>query len=133
MKQLVSTLVLGLLLVPAAARPQATAETLRNAKTLFFDREYEEARDAWQQVRAAGGDEAGTALYWIARCSEKLGQSARALEEYGVYLDSRPADRGLAEEAGFAYKNIDDVSKAVDDLGVSHLVARFQPLANIKG
>jgi len=40
---------------------------------------------------------------------------------------------GLAEEAGFAYKNIDDVSRAVDDLGLSRLVARFQPLANIKG
>lgn len=40
---------------------------------------------------------------------------------------------GLAEEAGFAYKNIDDVSRAVDDLGLSRLVARFRPLANIKG
>jgi len=40
---------------------------------------------------------------------------------------------GLAEEAGFAYKNIDDVSRAVDDLGLSRLVARFHPLANIKG
>ena len=94
-----STLVLGLLLVPAAARPQGTAETLRNAKTLFFDRQYEEARDAWQEVRSAGGNEAGTALYWIARCSEKLGESARALEEYGVYLDSRSTDRTLSEEA----------------------------------
>jgi tRNA-splicing ligase RtcB len=41
--------------------------------------------------------------------------------------------RGLAEEAGFAYKDIDAVSKAVHDLGISHLVARFHPLANIKG
>ncbi len=41
--------------------------------------------------------------------------------------------RGLAEEAGFAYKNIDDVSQAVHDLGISLLVARFHPLANIKG
>jgi tRNA-splicing ligase RtcB len=41
--------------------------------------------------------------------------------------------RGLAEEAGFAYKNIDEVSRAVHDLGLSSLVARFQPLANIKG
>jgi hypothetical protein len=99
MKQLVSTLVLGLLLVPAAAWPQDSAETLRNAKTLFFDRQYEEARDAWQEVRDTRGREAGTALYWIARCSEKLGESARALEEYGAYLDSRPTDRTLNEEA----------------------------------
>jgi len=41
--------------------------------------------------------------------------------------------RGLAEEAGFAYKSIDDVSRAVHDLGISRLVARFLPLANIKG
>jgi len=40
---------------------------------------------------------------------------------------------GLAEEAGFAYKDIDDVSQAVNDLGISRLVARFLPLANIKG
>ncbi|MCK5126551.1 MAG: RtcB family protein [candidate division Zixibacteria bacterium] len=41
--------------------------------------------------------------------------------------------RGLAEEAGFAYKSIDDVSQAVDAIGISHLVARFVPLGNIKG
>ncbi len=41
--------------------------------------------------------------------------------------------RGLAEEGGFAYKNIDDVSHAVDALGLSKLVARFMPLGNIKG
>jgi tRNA-splicing ligase RtcB len=41
--------------------------------------------------------------------------------------------RGLAEEAGFAYKDIDEVSRAVHDLGLSRLVARFYPLANIKG
>jgi len=40
---------------------------------------------------------------------------------------------GLAEEAGFAYKNIDEVSRAVHDLELSRLVARFQPLASIKG
>ena len=41
--------------------------------------------------------------------------------------------RGLAEEAGFAYKNIDEVSEAVNELGISHLVARYKPLAIIKG
>jgi len=40
---------------------------------------------------------------------------------------------GLAEEAGFAYKNIDEVSRAVHDLDLSRLVVRFHPLANIKG
>lgn len=41
--------------------------------------------------------------------------------------------RGLAEEAGFAYKDIDDVYRAVSDLGISRPVARFHPIANIKG
>jgi len=99
MKRLISALAVALLLTPAAARPQGEGETLRNAKTLFFDRQYEDARDAWRDVRAGGGSSAEAALYWIARCSDKLGQNARALEEYGAYLDSGPADRTLREEA----------------------------------
>ena len=82
MKLLVSALTVVVLLVPAAGWPQADAETLRNAKTLFFDRHYAEAREAWREVDSAGPGDAA-ALYWIARCSEKLGESERALEEYG--------------------------------------------------
>jgi tetratricopeptide (TPR) repeat protein len=86
--------------LPAAARGQADAEKLRAAKALYFDRQYAEAREAWQAVRAAGrGAEAQAALYWIARCSEGLGERERALAEYGEYLASRPSDRALAEEA----------------------------------
>jgi tRNA-splicing ligase RtcB (3'-phosphate/5'-hydroxy nucleic acid ligase) len=40
---------------------------------------------------------------------------------------------GLAEEAGIAYKNIDDVVEAVDSLGISKKVAKMIPLGNIKG
>jgi tRNA-splicing ligase RtcB len=40
---------------------------------------------------------------------------------------------GLAEEASFAYKDIDAVIEAVDELGISKKVARFYPLLNIKG
>jgi len=40
---------------------------------------------------------------------------------------------GLAEEAAMAYKNIDDVIDAVDELGISRKVARFYPVLNIKG
>ena len=40
---------------------------------------------------------------------------------------------GLAEEAAFAYKNIDAVINAVDASGISKKVARFRPLLNIKG
>lgn len=40
---------------------------------------------------------------------------------------------GLAEEAGFAYKDIDEVVKAVDDLGISKKVIQLSPLGSIKG
>ena len=43
--------------------------------------------------------EAETAAYWVARCSESLGEGERALREYAQFLDRRPADRALAEEA----------------------------------
>ena len=40
---------------------------------------------------------------------------------------------GLAEEAGGAYKDIDDVVSAVEAAGLSRRVARFVPVGNIKG
>ncbi|MGB7060857.1 MAG: RtcB family protein [Candidatus Zixiibacteriota bacterium] len=40
---------------------------------------------------------------------------------------------GLAEEAGLAYKNIDEVVKTVDDLGISKKVMQLKPLGCIKG
>jgi len=40
---------------------------------------------------------------------------------------------GLAEEASFAYKDIDLVVDAVDALQISKKVARFNPILNIKG
>jgi tRNA-splicing ligase RtcB len=40
---------------------------------------------------------------------------------------------GLAEEASFAYKDIDGVVEAVDAIGISKKVARFKPILNIKG
>lgn len=54
------------------------------------------------------------------------------MAERGIMVKTKSL-RGLAEEGGFAYKDIDEVSRAVHDLGISHLVARFHPLANIKG
>lgn len=97
MKRLVA-LVLGAVLLPAAAAPaEPDPEALRQAKALFFDRQYAEARTAWQGIQDAGGSRDAT--YWIARCSESLGESERALGEYGRYLATKPADRALAEEA----------------------------------
>lgn len=40
---------------------------------------------------------------------------------------------GLAEEAGFAYKDIHEVIRAVEEAGISHAVASFTPIGNIKG
>lgn len=87
------------LLAPAGALAQAGPEALARAKALFFDRDFAAARAAWQTVRAAGGRDAAAASYWIARCSEGLGERERAFAEYGEFLAGRPADRTLAEEA----------------------------------
>jgi hypothetical protein len=100
MRQRRAALVLAALLLPVGALAQADGEKLRAAKALFFDRQYAEAREAWQAVRAAGrGPDAQAALYWVARCSESLGESERALGEYAEYLAGRPDDRALVEEA----------------------------------
>ena len=101
-------LVLSLLLwlaplVEPAPRPEPSgqeAEQLRTAKALFFDRRYGEARDTWQAVLArSSGAQAATASYWVARCSESLGQGERAFGEYGAFLSREPADAALREEA----------------------------------
>src|SRR5262245_3782690 len=46
----------------------------------------------------------------------------------------RAASRsGIAEEAGFAYKDLDAVVDVVDHLGISRRVVSLQPIGNIKG
>ncbi len=40
---------------------------------------------------------------------------------------------GLAEEAGFAYKDLNEVVETMEIAGVSRKVVRLQPLGNIKG
>ena len=78
----------------------ADEERLRSAKALVFDRKYGEARAAWQEIlRVSSGEDAATAAYWIARCSESLKEDARALEEYSAFLEGRPKDAALVEEA----------------------------------
>jgi len=91
---------LGIAALCGSALAQPDPEALRQAKALFFDRQYDEARTAWQGILASGGGkETEPALYWVARCSESLGESERALSEYGRYLAARPTDRVFAEEA----------------------------------
>ena len=56
----------------------------------------------------------------------------RELEERGIYI--RTASwAGLAEEAGGAYKDIDDVIEATERAGISKRVVRFVPIGNVKG
>jgi hypothetical protein len=84
----------------AGAARAADPELSRKAKALFFDRQYAEARIAWQAVlQRSRGPEADQAAFWIARASESLGESERAFKEYGVFLARRPADKALVEEA----------------------------------
>lgn len=54
------------------------------------------------------------------------------MQEKGIYVKSA-SFAGLAEEAGFAYKDISEVVKAVSDAGISQPVASFRPIGNIKG
>jgi tRNA-splicing ligase RtcB len=56
----------------------------------------------------------------------------RDLEGRGIYVRTASWS-GLAEEAGGAYKNIDEVVEASELAGISRKVARFIPIGNIKG
>lgn len=59
-------------------------------------------------------------------------QLQQDLEARGIYI--RTASwAGLAEEAGMAYKDIDDVVEATELAGLTKRVARFVPIGNIKG
>ena len=54
------------------------------------------------------------------------------MERQGILVRSA-SDRGLAEEAGFAYKNVDEVAAAMELAGLSRRVAHLVPVANVKG
>jgi tRNA-splicing ligase RtcB len=54
------------------------------------------------------------------------------LESRGIYVRTT-SWTGLAEEAGGAYKNIDEVIEATKLAGISKPVVRFTPIGNIKG
>ncbi len=50
----------------------------------------------------------------------------------GIIVESK-SKPGLAEEAPSAYKDVDDVVKVVDEVGIAKKVARMKPLGVIKG
>lgn len=56
----------------------------------------------------------------------------REMQQRGIYVKS-VSFAGLAEEAGGAYKNIDEVIHATHLAGISKKVSKLVPLANVKG
>jgi len=54
------------------------------------------------------------------------------MESRGIYVRTTSWP-GLAEEAGGAYKNIDEVIEATKLAGISKPIVRFTPIGNIKG
>jgi tRNA-splicing ligase RtcB len=56
----------------------------------------------------------------------------REMEHRGIYVRTT-SWAGLAEEAGGAYKDIDEVIQAAESAGLCQRVARFAPMGNIKG
>lgn len=67
-----------------------------------------------------------------ARKKIKGGQLQQDMGRRGIVVKTASLS-GLAEEAGFAYKNINEVVDVVHDLGISKKVIRFEPIGNIKG
>ena len=56
----------------------------------------------------------------------------REMEARGIYVKS-VSWGGLAEEAGAAYKNIDEVVEATELAGLSRRVVKLVPIGNVKG
>jgi len=59
-------------------------------------------------------------------------QLQKDMEKRGIYVKATSMS-GLAEEAGFAYKNINEVINAVAEAGISKPVVGLKPVGNIKG
>jgi tRNA-splicing ligase RtcB len=60
------------------------------------------------------------------------GQLWRDLEQRGIVVRC-PSNQGLAEEAPFAYKDVERVVDVVERAGLARRVARLTPLGVVKG
>ncbi|MEM4257340.1 MAG: RtcB family protein [Candidatus Diapherotrites archaeon] len=56
----------------------------------------------------------------------------KEMEAKGIYVKTA-SYTGLAEEAGFAYKDISEVVKTMDEIGISKKVFALKPIGNVKG
>lgn len=54
------------------------------------------------------------------------------LKKKGVFLEAR-SEKGVPEEAPQAYKDVDEVARVTNELGIAKLVAKLRPVAVIKG
>lgn len=91
-----------------------------------------------------GVESGAQALFSSAHGSGRTMSRTRAKKEFrgkdlsedmrrrGIYVRS-VSYSGLAEEAGKAYKDIDEVAAITEAAGLSHRVAKFTPIGNIKG
>jgi len=59
-------------------------------------------------------------------------QLQQQMEQRGILVKAVSMS-GLAEEAGFAYKNISEVVESVERAGITKKVAELRPIGNIKG
>jgi len=59
-------------------------------------------------------------------------QVQKQMRQHGIIVKAVSMS-GLAEEAGFAYKNISEVVESVDRAGITKTVAELRPIGNIKG
>ena len=76
---------------------------------------------------------AGRRLSRTAARKQKQGaELRRELEASGIAVRS-PSNRGLAEEAPFAYKDVDRVVEVVERAGLAERVARLRPIGVVKG
>ena len=56
----------------------------------------------------------------------------KEMEKRGIYVKATSMP-GLAEEAGLAYKDINDVIDAISQAGISKPVVGLKPIGNVKG
>jgi tRNA-splicing ligase RtcB len=92
----------------------------------------------------AGVKEGGASFFSTAHGSGRTMSRTRARHEFnGHDIQKKMLEKGIyartasypgfAEEAGAAYKDIDEVVRAVSGAGLSVPVARFLPVGNVKG
>jgi len=89
----------------------------------------EQAEETWGSTMHGSGRTMSRAAAKKKIWGEKL---QKDMEQKGIYVKSVSMS-GLAEEAGFAYKDINEVVETMDIAGVSKKVCRLLPVGNVKG